>query len=63
VPPLKKKKSPIVVHDILNRFEGSCGSFGEEKNTPLSSTTLGQFEYIIYFYFFQKIMIMGWMLA
>jgi len=41
VPPLKEKKSPIVVHDILNRFEGSCGSFGEEKNTPLSSTTLG----------------------
>jgi hypothetical protein len=47
VPPLKKKKSPIIVHDILNRFEGSCGTFGEEKNTPLSSMALSQFEKII----------------
>jgi hypothetical protein len=46
-----KLKNPIVTNDnrqfknkfttFINRFERSCGTFGEEKKNPLSSMTLG----------------------
>jgi hypothetical protein len=46
VPPLKIKKlnPPLSSTTLINRFEGSCGTFGNGKKKPaLSSTTLGQF--------------------
>jgi len=44
---------------LINRFEGSCGTFGEEKKTPLLLTTLGQFAQKTNL----KTTTMGWMLA
>jgi hypothetical protein len=34
----------------INRYEGSYGTFGEEKKTLVLSTTLGQFAQYIYIY-------------
>jgi hypothetical protein len=49
VAPLKKKKKrikhPLLFTTIINKFGGSCGTFGEEKENPLLSTTLGQFPF------------------
>jgi hypothetical protein len=38
-----KKNSPLLSTMFKNRFEGSCGTFGEGKKNPLSPMTLGQF--------------------
>jgi len=37
VAPSKKdeKKNPLLSTTFIDRFEGSCGTFGEEKNTQL----------------------------
>jgi hypothetical protein len=32
---------------LINRFEGSCGAFGEGIDNPLLSMTLGQFAHKI----------------
>jgi hypothetical protein len=37
-----KNKSPLSSTTLINKFEGSYGTFGEgEKKPPLSSLTLG----------------------
>jgi len=58
--PLKKneKKPSLLSTMLINRFDRSCGTFGEGKKKPLLSTKLGQFAQE------KKLkMIMGWMLA
>jgi hypothetical protein len=38
-----KNISPLSSTTFINRFEGSCGTFGKEKDL-MSSMTLGQFD-------------------
>jgi hypothetical protein len=44
VSPLKNNEKRIRLSSriVINRFEGSCGTFGEGKQNPSSSSTFGQ---------------------
>jgi hypothetical protein len=35
-----EKKSPMLSMMLINRFEGNCGTFGEEKKNSLLSMTM-----------------------
>jgi hypothetical protein len=52
---------------LINRYEESYGTFGEEIKTLMLSMTLGQFapqkNIYIYIFFQKQTMTMGWMLA
>jgi hypothetical protein len=38
-----KNNPPLLFITFINRFDGSCGTFGDENKYSLLSITLGQF--------------------
>jgi hypothetical protein len=63
VTPLKKneKKIPLLFTTFINRFEGSCGTFGEEKQTHCHQQHWVNLPNIYIYIYITTIM--GWMLA
>jgi len=47
-----KKNPPLLSMMLINRFEGSCATFGEGKKNPMSSMTLGPDQFAKNIYIF-----------